>query len=353
MRTAHARREAGALDTTLPNRFTETVRRTVSVNRFGRRGDEAGAEGKVLIDVHQHLWSADFVDALRRRRTAPFLDGWTLHLDGEPPYAVDPRAHDAEARAEAERSEGVDLALVSLSAPLGIEYLPPDEAAPLLDAYHAGALRAPAPFGVWAAASVVEPDPAGLGASLDAGCVGLQLPATALLSPQGYEVCGPLLALLEERGRPLFLHPGPAGEAARVAGWWPAMVSYVNEMHAAWFAFRAFGRPAHPRLRVCFAMLAGLGPLHGERALARGGPTGAIDPAVFVETSSYGVRATDAVLRVLGVDTIVLGSDRPYAEPITAQLSDVFGPAAARAFTSENPGRLLDLAAMTTQHTAR
>ncbi|WP_194910497.1 amidohydrolase [Catenulispora rubra] len=295
----------------------------------------------MLIDVHQHLWSAAFSDALRRRRTAPFLDGWTLHLDGEPPYAVDPAAHDVQARAAAERSAGVGLALVSLSAPLGIEYLPPDEAVALLDAYHVGALESPDPFGVWAAASVVEPDPVDLGARLDAGCVGLQLPATALLGPEGYQVCGSLLSLLEDRGKPLFLHPGPAGAAAGRPGWWPAVVSYVNEMHAAWFAFRAFGRPAHPRLRVCFAMLAGLGPLHGERARARGGPTGVIDPDVFVETSSYGLRATDAVLRVLGVDAIVLGSDRPYAQPITAELSDFFGPAAAKAFTSENPGRLL------------
>jgi len=62
---------------------------------------------------------------------------------------------------------------------------------------------------------------------------------------------------------------------------------------------------------------------------------------VFVETSSYGVRATDAVVRVLGVDVLVVGSDRPYAEPLTAQLHDAFGPAAARAFSTVNPARLL------------
>ena len=93
-------------------------------------------------------------------------------------------------------------------------------------------------------------------------------------------------------------------------------------MHAAWFAFRAWGRPAYPRLRVCFTALAGLAPLHGERLAARGGTDpltrGIIDPGMFVETSSYGHRAVDAVLRVLGVDALVLGSDRPYAEPLHA-----------------------------------
>ena len=45
------------------------------------------------IDVHQHLWPAEFVDRLRARTTAPYLDGWTLHTTGEAPYDVDPAAH--------------------------------------------------------------------------------------------------------------------------------------------------------------------------------------------------------------------------------------------------------------------
>ena len=81
----------------------------------------------------------------------------------------------------------------------------------------------------------------------------------------------------------------------------------------------AYGRPAYPRLRVCFTALAGLGPLHGERLAARGGASplarGVIDRDMFAETSSYGGRTIDSVLRVLGVDMLVFGSDRPYAQP--------------------------------------
>jgi hypothetical protein len=110
-------------------------------------------------------------------------------------------------------------------------------------------------------------------------------------------------------------------------------------MHAAWFAFRAFGRPRHPRLRVCFAMLAGLAPLHGERLRARGNDRGAVDPKVFVESSSYGTRAVDAIVRVLGVDAVVLGSDRPYASPADLGL----GSAAAIAMRSKNPAHFLDV----------
>ena len=59
-------------------------------------------------------------------------------------------------------------------------------------------------------------------------------------------------------------------------------------------------------------MLAGLAPLHGERAAARGGPV-AIDRGAFVETSSYGRQAVGAVAQALGADLVVAGSDEPYA----------------------------------------
>ncbi|MFC6934572.1 hypothetical protein ACFQHO_32345 [Actinomadura yumaensis] len=76
-------------------------------------------------DIHQHLWGAPLLAALRARRTPPFLDGWTLHLDGEPPYEVDPADHDPAARAAQAEGDGLAAALVSLSSPLGIEWLPP------------------------------------------------------------------------------------------------------------------------------------------------------------------------------------------------------------------------------------
>ncbi|MFC6878720.1 MULTISPECIES: amidohydrolase family protein [Actinomadura] len=288
-------------------------------------------------DIHQHLWGAPLLAALRARRTPPFLDGWTLHLDGEPPYEVDPADHDPAARAAQAEGDGLAAALVSLSSPLGIEWLPPAEARPLLAAYHEGAAALPAPFGAWASACLSEIDPAALTEVLAEGFAGLQLPATALQDPAGYERCAPLLSVLEERDVPLFVHPGAAPASAGVPGWWPALVPYVQQMHAAWFAFRAFGRPRHPRLRVCFAMLAGLAPLHGERFTARGGGRNEIDPSAYVETSSYGPRAADATMRALGIDAIVHGTDRPYAGPRDLYLGD----AAHHAIRVANPRRLL------------
>ncbi len=314
------------------------------MNRFSKsRGERAGALSGVptphpAVDVHQHLWPETVVAALRGRQKPPRLRGWTLELDGVAGYQVDPQDHDVTVRVAEAAADGLDLVLVSLSAPLGIEFLPPPEAHELLDAYHEGTLALPAPFAAWAAACLTEVDAPALARRLDQGFVGLQLPATTLLDVAGYERVKPLLDTLEARGRPLFIHPGPAMTARDAPPWWPAIVSYPQQMHAAWFAFRAYGRARHPRLRTCFAMLAGLAPLHGERAASRAGLRTVIDEDAFLEISSYGTRAIDATVRVLGIDVLVNGSDRPYAGPLPPDLGD----AASRALRSTNPLRLLD-----------
>ena len=130
--------------------------------------------------------------------------------------------------------------------------------------------------------------------------------------------------------------PAPPTRAGRPA-WWAPVVPYVAQLHAAWWAWAAEGRARHPRLRSCFVALAGLGPLHGERQRARGGDGRCVDPLTFVETSSYGLLAVDSVIRVLGIDGVCHGSDRPYAAP--QRLG--FGAAALHAIETANPGRLL------------
>ncbi len=286
----------------------------------------------MTIDLHQHLWPEPFLAALRARRTAPRMEDWTLHLPGEPPYAIDPAHHDPEARAAGEEA---GLALVAPSAALGLDRLPPAEAADLADAWLEGALSLPAPFKAWAMAGTEAPEPAALRDALDRGAVGLELAADVVCD--GLDRIAPLLDVLEEAGRPLLVHPGPAGAHDGRPGWWGPVVPYVAQLHAAWWAWADAGRPRFPRLPVCFVALAGLGPLHGERQRARGGAGRPVDPLTFVETSSYGTQAVDAVIRVLGIDVVCHGTDRPYAEAAWLGLGD----AAQHAIQSANPGRLL------------
>jgi hypothetical protein len=302
------------------------------------------------IDVHQHLWPEPLLTELARRTEAPRLlrrgNGWEVEVPGEPASAVDLRDHDPARRAELVLTDGLERAYVALSCPLGIEALPPDEARPLLDAWHDGASALPAEFGAWAAPCLREPDPVELAPLLGRGFAGACVPAEALADAAGFDRLGPVLELLEARDAPLFVHPGPAPGTLPQPGvsapspdtplWWPALTSYVASMNAAWHAFAVFGRPAHPRLRVLFAMLAGLAPLHRERLVARGGRTAA-DPDVFLDTSSYGPRAVDAAIRELGVDALVHGSDRPVA---TAREPGL-GEAVREALRVRNPARLV------------
>jgi hypothetical protein len=300
------------------------------------------------VDVHQHLWPPPLVDALRARTTPPRLtadgsgtgtDGWTLHLPGEPPYAVRVQDHDVVARRALDA--GAALALAGLSSPLGIEDLRPDDAAPLLAAWHAGAAELPAPFGAWAAVTRLEPDLAELKDRLAAGFAGLQVPATWLATPAALERLVPVLEVCERADRPVLVHPGPvpARDEGDLPGWWPAVVDYTAQLQAAWWAWHAEGRTVLPGLRIGFVAGAGLAPLQHERLQARGGSAGPVDAGVFVETSSYGPQVVDALVRALGIDGIVLGSDRPYAPP--GDFRPSMGTAAARAIETTNPRRFL------------
>jgi predicted TIM-barrel fold metal-dependent hydrolase len=260
-----------------------------------------------------------------------------LRIEGEEDAPLDLADHDPGRRAALAGSDGIDLALVALSPPLGIEALPAGEAEPLLAAYHDGVAELPAPFGAWAAVGLADPDPKAISELLDKGFAGACLSADAVSSPEGFARLGPVLETLERHGAPALIHPGPArAEASARPPWWQAMTGYVAAMQRAWHAFAVWGRAAHPRLRVCFAMLAGLAPLHRERLVARGGRA-ASDPDVFLDTSSYGARAVDAVLREVGVDRLVHGSDRPVVG--IADLS--LGDAVEVALRERNPARLL------------
>jgi hypothetical protein len=323
------------------------------------------------VDVHQHLLGEPLIEALVRRTAAPRLiprrDGWTFKVAAEPDSILAVEATDAELRRADLEADGIDRALVGLSTALGVESLPDEEAVDLIEAHHQGLEELPIEFCGWGAVPLAGPglDPAGVDAALDRGCVGITLPANALADPAGVERLGPLLVRLEARDAPLFVHPGPvvdpdaagriyprpgavnanaASAAARLPHWWPALTDYVAQMNAAWFAFLHAGRPAHPRLRVLFAMLAGGAPLQLERYAARRGvPAPAPDPLVFYDTSSYGPRMIGAMGAVVGTAQLVYGSDRPVVDPrLTDRRQAWPDPDFRQALLAANPARLFD-----------
>jgi 6-methylsalicylate decarboxylase len=289
--------------------------------------NEISVNRLVTADIHQHVWTAPLLDALASRRCLPFVrsgDGLTvLHGGGELPYVIDTGAESADRRAELLRADGVDLAVVALSSPIGIEELPYDVAAELISAHLDGVLALGDGFAAWGPVAIESPDPADVDDVLARGCAGVSLPACALAGREALDTVGPVLDRVQARGVPLFVHPGGApGREAREAPlteplWWRALTDYISQMHAAWLTFATHGRRELPRLRIVFAMLAGGAPMLSERLATRGGPAVDIgDPLTFYDTSSYGPAMVEAMARWVGAAQLVYGSDRPVVEPI-------------------------------------
>jgi predicted TIM-barrel fold metal-dependent hydrolase len=280
----------------------------------------------VKVDIHQHVWTTPLLDALAERECLPFVrrdDGLTvLHCGGELPYVIDTDGESPDRRAQLLRADGIDLAVVALSSPIGVEALPREASSKLIHAHLDGVLALGDGFAAWGPIPVDRPDPADVDNVLNRGCIGVSVPACALAGRDRLEALRPALERAESRDVPVFVHPG--GVATRDAReaplneplWWRALTDYVSQMQAAWLTFATHGRRELPHLRVVFAMLAGGGPLLDERLATRGGPSVELrDPLTFYDTSSYGPRMIETMGRWVGPSQLVYGSDRPVVEP--------------------------------------
>ena len=292
------------------------------------------------VDVHQHVWTQPLVEALSQRSTLPFVrrsGGVTvLHSAGEHPYVIDLEAETAERRAGLVHEDGLDLALVAISSPIGIETLPREQALELIEAHLAGVDALREEFAPWGPLALDGAAPADVDAIVRRGCAGVSIPACALRDYEALDQLGAVLGQVAEHAVPLLIHPGRPAAAESLSDplWWSAMTDYVAQLQAAWLTFVTRGRRDHPELTVLFPMLAGLAPLHAERLAARGGPEVDLkDPLIFYDTSSYGPLAIEAVARQVGAAQLVFGSDRPVIEPVSTGRDRLLQEQGARLLT--------------------
>jgi predicted TIM-barrel fold metal-dependent hydrolase len=310
-------------------------------------------------DIHQHLWPDRLVDALRRRRSPPWLDGDgdqpVLRLEHEPDCRVDLTRHALAGRLVALDEAGIDRVVISLSTPLAIEALPEPEALELVAAYHDGLAelteRSQGRLRAWAAAPLRAEGSGAevVSAALDRGFVGASLPSEALASADAVERVAPLLDMLERRGAPVFVHPGPVpgtpayAQAGGMPVWWPNLGVYPGLSVRAFFGWRACGAARWPRLRLCFAIMGGAAPFLEERWRTFSGEAGTIDRNLFLDTASCGRLALECALATYGVEQVVLGTDIPVISPAPVQRAlTELGPAVEEAVAVANPLRLLD-----------
>lgn len=301
----------------------------------------------MLTDLHQHVWTPQLIEQLARRRQLPLVDLDSglpvVHADGERPYVIDPNSGSPDAGLKLAARDRVDRIVVAISSPIGIETLPRAEAGELIEAHLDGVRALGDRFLAWGPVALDDPDPAEVDDLVAQGCVGISLPAPALIGADRLEAAGPTLERVARAGVPLFIHPGrPINPWPREAPleeplWWQAMTDYVTQMQAAWLTFATAGRPLHRDLVVVFAMLAGCAPLQSERFEQRSGThIDLSDPLTFYDVSSYGPKAVETMARLVGPWQLVYGSDRPVVEPtltgrepvLQAQASEVLSLAA-------------------------
>ena len=324
------------------------------VNRFTSPG-----RTQTRFDLHEHLWPEGFLSALAARDRPPRILGgggeMRLELAYEPDCAISASAHDPERRLALLDACGLDVAVISISTPIGVEALPEDEAVPLLDAYHRGV----AELQEWShgrlrafAAACLDAADAGaadLAIRLQAGFAGLSLPSEALASPYGFDRCAPLLDMLERSGRPLFVHPGPAPWTQpdpadrRLPAWWTPLAQYPAWSLRAFATWRALGAAAYPALRVVFAIMAGGAPFLEGRWRTFTGLAGRIDPNVYLDTASCQRLDLELALATYGAEQVVLGTDIPVIgpDPLLRSLEGL-GPPVVEAVAERNPGRVLN-----------
>ena len=284
------------------------------------------------IDLHQHLWPASFVDALRGRDEKPYLDGDTLVLDeGRFPY--DASAHDLAQRLARLDTDGVDVAVVSLQPSLGLSLLESDERRVLEERWIEG---------IRELAENADGRLVALGPGrLVEGFPGVSVAADLL---DDLDAAAPLLDACSKAGSFVFVHPGPARRRPGTPRWWAGIVDYGAEMQAAWFSWLDGGRERWPELRVVFAMLAGGAPFHLERLAVRStlDVRSMLDENVFLDVSTHGRRAIELCLETFGVEQLVYGSDRPVVDPApTLRAVRGFGESVERLILSDNPEKLV------------
>ena len=301
------------------------------------------------LDLHQHLWPEALLAALARRYEAPRLrrrgDRWELELTGEAPSELVLADHDPVTRALQAERDGVDVVAIAPSGPLGIEWLPYDEAQPLLDAYHAGILELGDPFRLWAAPSLAAPAAGAeeIDALLDRGALGACVPATALAGEAGRERLSALLGRLQARDAALFVHPGPARAATDLGPCVVAGPDLLRGRHAGRVAgLDCLGppRPPAPARAVRDARR------RARRCRPSGSPPAAARPTrstTSSPTSTSPPTAPRPSTRCCASSAWTGSCTAPTARWPSRRELGALGPSFAHAITEANPARLLSL----------
>lgn len=284
------------------------------------------------FDVHQHLWPAGFRAALAAREAPPLLSGDEL-VTVEGRFRIDLTKHELETRIRTLDRDGIDVAVLSLQASLGLEALSTSERDEL-ETLWAEEVREIA-SGSDGRFLVLSPS------RVRSGFAGIVLGATSLLD---LDRVSPVLDSAVELDCPVFVHP-EAGSPTRqgLPSWWTWVAGYPAQMQAAYLAWLGAGRERWPALRIVFGLLAGGAPFQLERLAHRGlDVRSALDSNTFFDVATYGRRAIELLIETFGVHQLVYGSDTPVVDSQpTLDAVRGFGDAVTHVLQTDTPSLLL------------
>ena len=325
----------------------------------------------MIIDVHNHFYPPEYLDALRKGPTAAKV--WT-DAEGNPvigypgDYNVVVRGHrDIAYRAEVLAKEGVDTQVVSFTTP-GTHIEPPAQAvalAQLVNDAFAAVVQTRAPRFA-ALATLPLNDPEASARELERVMGDLKLKGAMLFSnvngvALADERFRPLYEVANERGAVLHIHPtNPVGVEAMTEYWLMPLVGFLFDttLAAAKLVFSGVVE-RFPRIRWVLGHLGGAIPYLAER-LNRGyeafpecrkhirRPPTEYLKAFYYDTVNFDPKALKLAVEFAGASQILAGSDYPHRIGSIATMKESLerldvSEADRRAILGGNAARLLGL----------
>jgi predicted TIM-barrel fold metal-dependent hydrolase len=304
----------------------------------------------MTIDMHTHYLPPDLAAAFRARRDPPWIETLAdgserLHLPvGHLPY-VEADYVDMDRRTDFMDTHGIEKQLLSLPGLFGLDSLPASDCGALLAAFndHAAALMRDRSdrFAAIAALPLADIDAsvAEYRRARGMGLAGMILPINGFLSEEAAARYLPLLAVAEELGGHIFIHPGRRPDQVPPPGARPAAYPFpdnvlarqalgVQDAVGACMVTLIYGdlKKNFPNVAIQVANLGGTLTILMERiahAVALRDPDAAppeIPPGLFVDCASLGTVALEAAISVYGADRVLFGTDCPVFEtPRTLQ----------------------------------